>query len=501
MSANTNLPPGWALATLPELVAGGGFVADGDWVESKDQDPAGEIRLTQLADVGDGDFRDRSRRFLTLERAHKLRCTFLAEGDLMIARMPDPLGRACVFPGSHRKCVTAVDVCIVRAGTSGVNNRWLMHFLNAPPFRTEVARLQSGTTRKRISKKNLCTLQIPVPGREEQDRIAVNLDSCLSRLDEAVAGLERVQRNLKRYRGSVLRAAVDGRLVPTEAELARAEGRDYEPASALLEQVLQHRRQRRGRRKRHDAPDGPASASLPNLPEGWVWTTIEQVADTASGGTPRRDVPSFYGGTIPWVKSGELRDGIVRVVEETITSEAIQNSSAKVFPAGTLCVALYGATVGRLGILGLDAATNQAVCGVFLPPQLRTKFYFWVLYHLREQLVRSGKGGAQPNISQEIVRLTPIPIPPAREQERIVIEIERLFSIADRIESTVTESLGLRAKRLRQAVLGCAFDGNLVEQDPTDEPAAVLLERIRKSRECAGEARPANARGRKGTRT
>ena len=129
-----NLPPGWREATLPQLVAEDGVMTDGDWVESVDQDPNGEVRLTQLADVGDGVFRDRSDRYMTRAKADELRCTFLEKGDVLIARMPDPLGRACLFPGSKQPCVTVVDVCIVRPGSAPVHAPWLMHFINAPKF-------------------------------------------------------------------------------------------------------------------------------------------------------------------------------------------------------------------------------------------------------------------------------------------------------------------------------------------------------------------------------
>ncbi|MDQ3670577.1 MAG: type I restriction endonuclease subunit S, partial [Actinomycetota bacterium] len=116
-----SLPFGWATAVIGDLTTNDGTFTDGDWVETKDQDPEGDVRLTQLADVGDGVFRDRSRRFLTSESAAHLGCTFLEPGDLLIARMPDPLGRACVFPGDSRRCVTAVDVCIVRPGSGSAD--------------------------------------------------------------------------------------------------------------------------------------------------------------------------------------------------------------------------------------------------------------------------------------------------------------------------------------------------------------------------------------------
>src|ERR1035441_2972954 len=103
------LPSGWEWKTIPDLVSDDGVFIDGDWVESKDQDPNGDVRLIQLADVGDGAYRDKSDRFMTKAKAEELRCTFLSQGDVLIARMPDPLGRACIFPGDTKPSVTVVD--------------------------------------------------------------------------------------------------------------------------------------------------------------------------------------------------------------------------------------------------------------------------------------------------------------------------------------------------------------------------------------------------------
>ena len=157
------LPDGWALARISQLIGRGGIFIDGDWVESKDQDPSGEVRLIQLADVGDGLYLDKSSRFLTAKKSRELRCTYLVPGDVLIARMPDPLGRACIYPGDPKTSVTAVDVCIVRTGVNGPDHHWLAWFVNSPECRYNVALLQSGSTRKRISRKNLATIALPVP--------------------------------------------------------------------------------------------------------------------------------------------------------------------------------------------------------------------------------------------------------------------------------------------------------------------------------------------------
>ncbi|MFL5586235.1 MAG: restriction endonuclease subunit S [Ktedonobacteraceae bacterium] len=228
------------------------------------------------------------------------------------------------------------------------------------------------------------------------------------------------------------------------------------------------------------------------LPEGWVWTPIGAVAETTSGGTPSRNHPEYYGGTIPWVKSGELKDSVITTVEEFLTEKGNKNSSAKIFQQGTALVAMYGATVGRTGILGLDATTNQAICAIFpLKNAFTSKFITYWLQFQRQTLIDQSIGGAQPNINQDIVRAFPLPLAPPPEQHRIVAAIEQQFT---RLDAAVValQRARTKLKRYRAAVLKAAVEGKLTEawraEHPTTEPASMLLERILKERRAKWEA-------------
>src|SRR5690606_15036311 len=137
------------------LVAPEGLMADGDWVESKDQDPNGDVRLIQLADVGDGKFRNKSARFLTSEKAEELACTYLHPGDVLIARLGDPLGKSCIFPEIEQPSVTVVDVHIFRSRGDFVSHSWLVHLINSPKVRSQISAEMSGTTRQRITGNKL----------------------------------------------------------------------------------------------------------------------------------------------------------------------------------------------------------------------------------------------------------------------------------------------------------------------------------------------------------
>ena len=204
---------------------------------------------------------------------------------------------------------------------------------------------------------------------------------------------------------------------------------------------------------------------------------LSEIADTTSGGTPDRSVSEYYGGDIPWIKSGELNDGLIERSEEYITDVALQNSSAKVYPKGTLVVALYGATVGKTGILTIDAASNQAICAITpTTNRIGMNFLFWFLRYKRPDFLKNSFGGAQPNISQKILRETLIPIPAIDLQKEIcsfleVIELRQkgiknlpfpnlppplsnLGSIVARIEelaAKIEEAKGLRREAVEEA--------------------------------------------------
>ncbi len=205
-------------------------------------------------------------------------------------------------------------------------------------------------------------------------------------------------------------------------------------------------------------------SELKEIPKGWIIEKLGDICFTTSGGTPSRKNADFYNGTIPWIKSGELDKGLINKAEEYITEKAVKNSSAKIFPKGTLLIALYGATIGKLGFLGIDAATNQAICGIYESEIIDLKYLNYLLFNKRNKLVEQGAGGAQPNISQTILKNTDIPIPPLAEQHRIVAKIEELFSSLDKgIEALKTAQAQLKV--YRQAVLKWAFEGKLTNKN------------------------------------
>ena len=280
----------------------------------------------------------------------------------------------------------------------------------------------------------------------------------------------------KKLRQKILDLAIHGKLVPQDP--------NDEPASVLLECIKAEKERliKEGKIKRSKksakTSDTPHYGNVPfEVPNNWAWTTLGSIGTWQAGGTPSRSNKSYYGGNIPWLKTGDLNDGLITNIPESITEEAVANSSAKINPTGSVLIAMYGATIGKLGILTFPATTNQACCACIEYFAITQHYLFYFLLSHRDIFIAKGGGGAQPNISKEIIVNTAIPLPPLAEQERIVTEIERWLTLIDQIEQDKTD-LQIVIKQAKSKILDLAIHGKLVPQNPNDEPASELLKRI-----------------------
>lgn len=192
--------------------------------------------------------------------------------------------------------------------------------------------------------------------------------------------------------------------------------------------------------------------------EDWIEVELGEICFTTSGGTPSRNNLEFYQGSIPWVKSGELDKGIIFDTEEHISEDAVKKSSAKIFPEGSLLIALYGATIGKLAFLGVEATTNQAICGIYKSQAIESQFLYNFLLNRKQKLISQGTGGAQPNISQTILKKLIVPLAPLTIQRAIISKTEELFSDLDNGIANFKKAKE-KLKTYRQAVLKKAFEG------------------------------------------
>ena len=213
------------------------------------------------------------------------------------------------------------------------------------------------------------------------------------------------------------------------------------------------------------------------MPEGWEWQKLGDIGTWQSGATPSRLNKDYYGGDIPWLKTGDLNDDYIYEIPETITQKALEETSVKLNPAGSVLIAMYGATIGKVGILTFPTTTNQACCACVDYQGIEKMYLFYFLLSHKEEFIMLGGGGAQPNISKEKIVDTFIPIPPLLEQNRIVNAIEQWFYLIDTLE-TAKEDLKTSIEHAKSKILDLAIHGKLVPQDSNDEPAIELLKRI-----------------------
>ena len=239
---------------------------------------------------------------------------------------------------------------------------------------------------------------------------------------------------------SILQYAVQGKLVPQDPT--------DESASALLERIRAEKEQliKSGKIKRdkhesvifrrdnsyYERVDGIERCiddEIPfEIPDSWEWVRLGNIGEWGSGATPSRTKSEYYNGTIPWLKTGDLNDGYITYIPETITNLALTETSVKLNPVGSVLIAMYGATIGKLGILQLPATTNQACCACVPFTGVYNKFLFYFLMSQKAAFIKRGEGGAQPNISKEKIVATLMPLPPKSEQYRIVEKVNDILS-------------------------------------------------------------------------
>jgi type I restriction enzyme, S subunit len=323
---------------------------------------------------------------------------------------------------------------------------------------SEVLRHASGDI-PGLSKAHILDHEISVPELPEQERIVGEIEKQFSRLDEAVANLKRVKANLKRYKAAVLKAAVEGRLVLTEAELARPEGRSYETGAELLQRILETRRSQWKGKGKYKEPAAPATTDLAKLPEGWVWSTFEFVADRVTVGHvgPMKD--EYVERGVPFLRSQNVRanrfdpDGLKYV------SEAFHHQLGKsALRPGDIVVVRSG-SVGVSCVIPdhLAKANCSDLVIVKAPRGVLPAFGAYYMNSVVETRVAAGKVGvALTHFNTQSVAELPVPVPPIAEQHRIVVDVDRRLSFVREVEAEVDANLK-RAQGLRQASLQAAF--------------------------------------------
>ncbi len=326
--------------------------------------------------------------------------------------------------------------------------------------------LASGTTFLEISGKKAAQIPIPVAPPDEQHQIVAEIEKQFTRLEAGVAGLRRVQANLKRYRAAVLKAACEGKLVPTQAELARQECRTYESGAQLLERILTERRRKWKGKGKYQDPSTPATGNLPRLPEGWTWGSLDQICTKITDGEHLSPKTTSEG--VFLLSAKDVRENGVQIDDSKFVSsiDAEQFRKRCNPELGDVLVVSRGATIGRISVV----QTTERFClmgSVILLKSDPNGLGKYLATCLRERRAKERLGIISGSTAQQAIyirdiRTFAVSLPPLAEQHRIVAEVERRLSVVEELEAVVNANLQ-RATRLRQSILAKAFEGKLFD--------------------------------------
>ena len=299
---------------------------------------------------------------------------------------------------------------------------WCGYFLKA----LNLNQYSTATAQPGLSVANIIKVLIPLPPLAEQKRIVARIEELMPLVDRYEKAWSRLEGLNRRFpddlQKSILQMAIQGKLVEQRPEEGTAEE---------LHQQIQAEKQaliKAGKIKKEKPLPEIAEEEIPfEIPGSWKWVKVGNIGSWSAGATPSRTNEEYYNGNIPWLKTGDLNDGYISKTSETISELALAKTSVRLNPAGSVLMAMYGATIGKLGILEIEATTNQACCACIPYKGMYNLFLFYFLLAMRKNYVKMGEGGAQPNISKDKIVNSLIPLPPVSEQKRIVAKIEEFL--------------------------------------------------------------------------
>ena len=309
-----------------------------------------------------------------------------------------------------------------------VNKKWLNYILKSQTILDEVFINETGTANQgNIGSAKTMRIVLPIPPLEEQKRIVAKIEKLMSLVDEYAESYNRLQKIDNEFedklKQSVLQYAMEGKLVKQNPS--------DEPASELIKKIENEKAElvKEGKIKKSKKLPAITDDEKPfDIPDSWEWVRLGNIGDWGAGATPSRQHPEYYGGDVLWLKTGDLNDGVIQDTSEKITEAGVANSSVKVNQPGNILIAMYGATIGKLGIVGKTLVTNQACCGCTPFKGIYNLYLFYYLLSARNRLIELGSGGAQPNISKTKIENFIFPLPPLEEQKRIVTKIEKIMN-------------------------------------------------------------------------
>lgn len=350
-----DFPKEWELTRLINI----GNLKDGDWILKENYTNSG-VRLLQIGDIGIGKFLNKSKRFISIKRARELQCRFIIPNeDILISRMPEPMGRACIAPALHYPYIVAVDISILKPNIIKAYPNYITYILNSQYALKQVKTFASGATRQRISRSNLERIKIPLPPLPEQKKIAdilSTIDQAIEKVDEAIEKTERLKKG-------------------------------------LMQQLWIKKRQNK---------------------------KIKYIGKVYTGKTPPTSKDSYWNGNIPFITPADIKETkYVYNTARSISSRGV-NYIGNILPKDTVIVVCIGSTIGKIGLTYKESVTNQQINSIICHGEINPYYVYYTL-SLRKNLLKSYSGiAAIPIIKKSLFENIKIPLPPLPEQQKIV---------------------------------------------------------------------------------
>ncbi|AFZ56176.1 restriction endonuclease subunit S [Anabaena cylindrica FACHB-243] len=501
-----DLPEGWELTTLEDLcINPKNDIVDGPFgsnLKASEYIDSG-IPIIRLQNIDRNIFIDKNIKFVSVEKGQELERHTFKKGDIIITKLGDPLGKACLVPDHLSNGIIVADVVRARINEKFALKKYLIYLLNSQIIIVQLQTDTKGTTRPRVNLNHIRQLKIPLPPLNEQKRIVAKIEELSDRSQKAQQALEAIPQLCDRFRQSVLAAAFRGDLTADWRE----KNPDVEPASVLLERIKNKRfelaetaREISTVKKVYDEEAQFSSQQKYSyLPETWISCTINSIGNVCNGSTPSRNVEEYWKGSIPWVSSGEVVNNIIYETREKITELGYKNTSVRILPKGTVLLAMIGQgkTRGQTSILEIKATINQNIAAIILNHGLVVSEYLWYWFQYQYAATRElGSGSGPQALNCQRVREIPLILAPINEQIEVVNSIKYILHKVEVITENYQQATK-KLEKLNQSILSKAFRGELVPQDPEDEPASILLEKIRAEREKLHNSKPKSTSKRK----
>ena len=435
------VPEGWAWARMSSLTQ------DLPYGTSKKSSSRGKIAVLRMGNLQQGEI-DYSDLVYSSDK-EDIDKYLLTYGDLLFNRTNSSewVGKTAMYRGE----VSAIYAGYLIRIRSFLDAEYLNSVMNSK-YAKEICLLvkTDAVNQSNINATKLGRFLIPVPPLSEQVRISNMVSEALYWNNFIEIKKLELEQYIQQIKSKILDLAIRGKLVPQNP--------NDEPASVLLERIRAEKEEliKQGKIKRDKketiifrGDDNSYYEKIGNdiicideelpfdIPHNWSWCRLGNIGDWAAGSTPSRSYPEYYNGTIPWLKTGDLNDGYITNIPESISEEALKNTSVRLNPSGSVLIAMYGATIGKLGILTFPATTNQACCACSPLDGINNHYLFYYLLSQKDNFVYRSVGGAQPNISKEKIVTTLMPVPPYEEQRQILDKIDIFFDLMRDIEKSL----------------------------------------------------------------